>query len=253
MRSVFVTGDSHTQCLNYALQARAHRGEPVDPIKVQWMGTGRLMLTPFFECEGDRILLLPEEFRANIRHLERKEGQLLVFSMGMHSPVVFRHPMWKTYVPQSVWKPGSATAPLSDGFVSDIVMTFWPHVLAFYEACLDRSFEFVVMAGPPPRRIHPSMTQGIAPETVIEVDRIFRHAMTAWLGERGIPLIPEPSGVRDGDGFLSEDFGAQRELDYHHGNIAYGERLLSSLLQHPTVGLENPLGLFDSKEGLAVA
>jgi hypothetical protein len=232
-----ICGDSHAEVLAWARSIIAKDSpELVDDVAVGPFGNGRYLGEPFFNEQDGTIKFIREDYAANYEALAggplRQSADIVHgFSMGFHTAPLFLHATWRSHVP---WRLSSKLGmpPVSDSVVVAMADHIWRYMREFYATAIRLKIRFFVIAAPPPRRSHVCIQQGTAPETVIEVDRIFRDSVAKWLTERGITYIVPPKATIDSEGFMLpqyEPLDAPR--DYHHGNESYGVVALREILE----------------------
>lgn len=155
-------------------------------------------------------------------------GALYIFSSPLHSAPSYHQPDWQRFCPWEVAALFPDLQPLSaqvmERWLAEEMQKRWELLRAMKE----RGFSMAVLEPPKPLIRAPALG-GIAPEILRAVDRQHRRFVAEHLADEAIPIIAAPDETH-ADGFTLDAFAAEEADDPHHGNIAYGEKALASVL-----------------------
>lgn len=150
------------------------------------------------------------------------------FCSPMHSAPFYRHPAWKAWTP---WNVPLESRPL----VPAAAIHAWvdSRLLRRFEL-LDRMLRLgarVAVIEPPKPLYRAPQRFGIPPEVIVGVDRIVREHVIRRLGAMGVPVVTVPPQTHE-NGLTPPAFASSNEHDPHHGNLAFGRRMLRQILVH---------------------
>ncbi len=196
----FLIGDSHAVAIGEAA-AQANR-----PFRGGPLGAGRTLEEPFFDIDGDRLILthpVCEPVADRFADLLTYQGPVLS-TMGYNGlRLVEQFADWRA-------KTGlQASAAAFDQSVLDTRAA----IVALTRAMTDRGI--AVFAAPSPPRMPPEHKPGVD-----RYERVFGDALRA----AGATVLDIRSATCDGAGFLRPEFA--RDGDPTHGNAAFGAAVL---------------------------
>jgi hypothetical protein len=224
---IVIIGDSHTAQLHRGIEAL--RAEDAQALRghdwiVRPLGGGHLLPFPFFKAHADHIAITQPEYRKNIRRLPLRthpDARWHGVSGALHTARVFRHPDWAAHVLPGMEGSG---IPVSASLLGRLVDDDQRHVKALLTHMQALGLNPFVIEGPRPFRHHPAI-QAVGAQRVIAIDSFFRERMKRWLGAQRIPVAELPSDLFEEDGFMRDDL-RNGLADPHHGNIAFGRRMI---------------------------
>ncbi|HJV68285.1 hypothetical protein [Ideonella sp.] len=224
---VVIIGDSHTAQLHRGIQALQAEDAPAlhgQEWIVRPLGGGHLLPFPFFRARADHIAITQPEYRKNIHRLPLKshpDARWHGVSGALHTARVFRHADWARHALPGMDGPG---IPVSGSLLGRLVDDDQRHVMALLIAMQSLGMNPFVIEGPRPFRHHPAIPT-VGAHRVIAIDSFFRERMKGWLAAKRIPVAELPQDVFDEDGFMRDEL-RNRLDDPHHGNAAFGRRMI---------------------------
>ncbi len=152
-----ITGDSHVIALSEAYRQNPAAYPSAAPGRT---AVGRMfpfptVLEPFFERQGDRIILSDPDRRARLKNLIGREEfvagdpNIYLFSMALTTTVLVRLSVWHKFRP---WRAAQKkTQSLSDTMMAKVSWSHSRHVIGFFTALQELGIRFAAVAPPPPR------------------------------------------------------------------------------------------------------
>lgn len=90
----------------------------------------------------------------------------------------------------------------------------------------------ILVAAPPPMRIHPSFENGVDPEVAVLVSRLVADHWREFCEQHQIEAVEVPEHVLDKDGFLLPEYVVDDgKEDWTHGNLVYGKEMVIEVLK----------------------
>lgn len=229
-----VIGDSHTTALAEGWErlrlSPDHAGRNV---QVKPLGTGKMLEYRFFDYDGRGIRWIPSSYADAFRSLAGRDDLvrddvIYGLSLGYHTAKIAASSCWIRACP---WRlaPRLERAAISDAVVREMATSYAQHSLALFEALKEMGVRFFVIEAPPLKQDWKAFGKGIPPESAVEVDRLFRDAISTRLAEIDVSHLPPPSSTVNDRGFLKAEF-AFAPHDPHHANAAYGEIVMIEAL-----------------------
>ena len=225
---VLVTGDSHTAALVRGLAALKSAGEldPAVELTVRRLGSGQLLVTPFWRAETDRAELVEPTYR---RHMTRLPPEDHLDAIGLCMP------MWPMRVVRRIVSGGNCLVEpepdrqaISQALFRNVVLRDQRYVLGLFEHLKAIGISTFAVSAPGMFRDHFN-PQVMKPAAALGLFQAYRKLMAAELDVRKIPLVDVPSECLDDDGFMRAEFRHPAPGDAHHANTAFGEMMVLAL------------------------
>lgn len=156
---------------------------------------------------------------------------LYVFSAPLHSALVCRQPAWRDFCPWACASKYPALHPVSDSTIEILADKSDSRCIDMLKEMKTHGYP-VVVAEPPKPIGQVATNDGISPDIVLEVDRIWRRHVSRQLSEIGVPIIPVPDFTHR-DGLTVEEYAGEG----YHGNAKFGAAMMKQILRL-TVGIQ---------------
>lgn len=230
-----VMGDSHTTALADGWDLMpVDKRDPSFDVQIRGLGSGKHFHRRYFEPTGPDIRWLVGEYVDNFTALTGRptlspeDDVLYAMCMSFHTAFIAAKPTWRTSAPWRVAGKLGLTA-VSDAVMGEIAREYARHSLDLFDAMLERNIRFFVICSPPIKTDWRPL-QAMSPEVALEIDRLFREAISQHLTARGVQFAPPPRATVAPSGFLKPEF-AFAEDDPHHANGAYGKLMMADVLK----------------------
>ncbi|MFD0981711.1 hypothetical protein [Tropicimonas aquimaris] len=228
---VLIIGDSHTRRLSAGLRSLQDE-EAVDDglrIKVQGLGTGRLLATPFFRPMDGYAEVVEPEFREYMERIPPEPGvyHAIGLSMLFHPSRIMRSILRGGYC-VGEFIPGRQA--ISESLFRELSRQDQTYVLQLCDLLKAAGYRVFAVSAPGTFRDYPLVSE-LGAAQALRIERLHRSEVLHQLERRGIEAVDIPTACRDADGFMKQEFRAERADDAHHGNAAFGKLMMQHVLE----------------------
>ena len=230
--TLYLIGDSHVRSISVAFgKAPENFGTPADGFAIGQFLRHPDALKPFYEETSSEVSLnerdLQERLHAitGLSSFRADDENCYLLCMPYTTTVWLRFQQWRTFKP---WRTSRnyREISLSDKVVEEMALSHFEYLIGFVRALHNLDLNVAIVEAPPPRS--DDRAGGLGAETLLEIDRLARDAITVAL--QGVPVVRPPLSAYDPVGFLEPHFRKLKKDDRHHANYEYGALMLREIL-----------------------
>lgn len=228
-----VTGDSHCAPLMRGFSLLKAINYPQGELDIRFcpMGSGRIYGAEFFSFKGGK-LVMAEGCYSRFFPPEQVESPIgcVVLSAPLHPFRWIKSGLggggFKDF---SVLGFNGSARPVSERLLRSAADYDNQPIRNFIQAVQGLGYKVVAIEPPRVFRDKPHL-RSLAPELLVNLDRIYREQALSWMKSQSVEVIAVPDDMLDPEGFMLKRFESPKPRDQHHGSIEFGARMMQQLI-----------------------